>query len=500
MADETGESRLRYAGILLHPTSLPGPYGIGDLGSEAYFWIDRLAQAEQKWWQILPLNPTGYGDSPYSSFSAFAGNPYLVNPDMLAQDGLIHQNELSPPAFPVDRVDYGWVSDYKTQLFKKVWDNFQGGAAPSLRSEFESFQEAQKRWLDDYALFRALKDHQEGKPWYEWHRDLIDRKPSALAAKTQELRHEVGFHKFCQFLFSRQWKNLRNYAHGRGIGIIGDAPIFVSLDSCDVWANPHLFLLDENRKPTKVAGVPPDYFSATGQLWGNPLYDWPRMQKTGFAWWIDRIKTNLETVDIIRLDHFRGFEAYWAVPAGMDTAESGQWVKAPGAEFFTVLQKALNGLPIIAEDLGLITPEVNQLRRQFHLPGMRVLQFAFDGKPDNPYLPHNYDFNTVAYTGTHDNNTTRGWYEKAPDQEKDYVRRYLARDGGDISWDLIRAAWSSVADYAIAPLQDILNLGTEARMNFPGRGNGNWCWRFRREMLQESILDRLADLTNLYGR
>jgi 4-alpha-glucanotransferase len=499
-AAPAGEPRPRFAGLLLHPTSLPGPYGIGDLGSEAFHWVDALAHAQQSFWQILPLNPTGFGDSPYSSFSAFAGNQYLISPDLLVDDGLLQGGDVSQPGFDPNYVQYGPVIEFKDRLLGKAWERFQGGAAGSLRGPFEQYQVEEKRWLDDYTLFRALKDEQNGKPWYQWPRELLNRNPAALEQARNRLRNRIDYYAFSQFLFDRQWTALKIYTNQRGIRIIGDVPIFVSGDSTDVWASPELFQLDENKNPRVVAGVPPDYFSATGQLWGNPLYDWQMMAKTNYRWWVDRLKATLRMVDIVRLDHFRGFEAYWSVPAGMSTAEKGYWVKSPGQELFNTLKVYLNGLPLIAEDLGLITAEVEHLRRQFNLPGMRVLQFAFDGRSDNPYLPHNYDHNTVAYTGTHDNDTTRGWYNGIGDREKDNVRRYLGRDGHDIAWDLMRAAWSSVADYAIAPVQDILDLGTEARMNFPGRPSGNWIWRYRAEMLRPDLLDRLGDLTELYGR
>lgn len=499
-AAPAGEPRARHAGILLHPTSLPGPFGIGDLGSHAFHWIDALANAQQRFWQILPLNPTGFGDSPYQSFSAFAGNPILISPEGLVKEGLLTANEISSPGFPADRVDFGPVGDFKIQLLQRAWARCQEVGSPALRAAFEKFRADQKSWLEDYALFRAIKDAQGGRPWYEWPRDLIDRKLTALQQARQSLAGTVLFHEFAQFLFFRQWSAVKSYANERGIQIIGDVPIFVSGDSADVWSNPELFQLDDSRQPKAVAGVPPDYFSATGQLWGNPLYDWAALQRTGFRWWIDRLKTTLQTVDLVRLDHFRGFEAYWAVPAGQPTAEKGKWVKAPGQELLNTLKVFLNGLPLIAEDLGVITPEVNRLRRQFNLPGMRILQFAFDGRSDNPYLPHNYDHNTVVYTGTHDNDTTRGWYQACGDRDKDFVRRYLGRDGHDIVWDLIRVAWSSVADYALAPMQDILDLGSEARMNYPGRPSGNWGWRFREDMLRPDTLDRLAHLTEMYGR
>jgi 4-alpha-glucanotransferase len=490
----------RSSGILLHPTSLPGPYGIGDLGLHAYHWIDTLVDARQKWWQILPLTPTGLGDSPYSSFSAFAGNPNLIGPDLLKDDGLLRRAEVPPTSFNPDRVDYSVVTGFKAQLLARAWENFQSGAAPALKQPLEEFERQQRSWLEDYALYRAIKDARGGASWYEWPAELIERKPAVLERARKDLQSGIGYHKFGQFLFYRQWLNVKKYAVEQGIRIIGDVPIFVAYDSADVWANQSIFQLDRSGKQKVVAGVPPDYFSATGQLWGNPLYDWDAVRKAGYRWWVDRIKTTLQQVDVVRLDHFRGFEAYWEVPAGRPTAEQGRWVQAPGAELFTLLRKELGGLPFIAEDLGLITPQVEALRKQFNLPGMCVLQFAFGGGNDNPYLPHNYEHNSAAYTGTHDNNTSRGWYQSAPDHEKDHLRRYLARDGSDIAWDLIRAAWASVADYAIAPLQDVMNLGQEGRMNFPGHALGNWSWRFREDQLSHGSLERLAGLTELYRR
>ena len=494
------DTSTRSSGVLLHPTSLPGPYGIGDLGGPAYRWIDSLAYARQKWWQILPLNPTGYGDSPYSSPSAFAGNPYLVSPELLLQDGLLQQSDVPDTSFPLDRIDYGMVVPWKTSILGKAWEHYKAGTAPQLKGEVEAFENKQSSWLDDYALFRSLRDKFGGQSWYEWPTELRERQPAALEQARIELADGIGFHKFCQFLFFKQWIAVENYAHEKDILIFGDAPIFVSADSSDVWANPQLFQLDENRHPRVVAGVPPDYFSSTGQLWGNPLYDWDTLRQTKFQWWIDRIRNLLQVVDVVRIDHFRGFESYWEVPAGMPTAEIGQWVKAPGEELFTTLRDALGGLPLVAEDLGIITPEVDKLRMDFELQGMRVLQFAFGGASDNPYLPHNYDTNTVVYTGTHDNNTTRGWFNQAGDKEKNHVRSYMARDASDVSWDMIRMAWSSVGNIAIAPLQDILDLGTDARMNFPGKPEGNWGWRYREEMITSEVLDRLGELTELYGR
>jgi 4-alpha-glucanotransferase len=491
----------RSAGILLHPTSLPGPYGIGDLGPAAIAWVDALVRARQTWWQVLPLGPTGFGDSPYQSFSAFAGNPYLISPELLVRDGLLEHRDLQGADFPTDHVAYGPVIQFKVAMLRKAWDKFKAGLAPTLRQPFETFSAQQARWLEDYALYMALKDAHGGSGWLNWPKELLRRDPPALAEARKRLAHPIGYHKFSQFLFFRQWQSVLSYAHQKGINLMGDCPIFVSADSADVWANPELFRLDEERKPLVVAGVPPDYFSATGQLWGNPLYDWDKLRQTGYAWWIARIRATLEQVDLIRLDHFRGFEAYWEVPADRPTAEIGRWVQAPGADLLEKLRAALGGkLPLIAEDLGLITYEVEALRERFNLPGMRILQFAFGGAAEHRFLPHNYDRNTVVYTGTHDNDTTVGWFKTLNDHERHYLRRYAPHAESDAAWGLLRMAWASVADYALTPLQDVLNLGTEARMNMPGRATGNWGWRFTREMLRDDILDRLADLTDVYWR
>lgn len=491
---------VRSSGILLHPTSLPGPFGIGDLGPAAYAWVDALAQARQTWWQILPLGPTGYGDSPYQAFSAFAGNPYLISPEALLQDGVLKPADIGSVSFPADHVEYGSVIPFKVRILQRAWDNFQAGAAPFLRPLFEVFCQQQASWLDDYALFMALKDAHGGASWHDWPEKLVRRDPGELEQARRKLTQQVGLHRFRQFLFFRQWRALKQYANSKGVYLMGDVPIFVSSDSADVWSHSDLFQLDDRREPTVVAGVPPDYFSATGQLWGNPLYNWERLKQTGYAWWIARLRATLEQVDLVRLDHFRGFEAYWEIPAGMPTAQVGRWVKAPGAELLQALRSALGTLPLVAEDLGVITPEVEALRDQFQLPGMRILQFAFGGAVESRFLPHNYEYNTVVYTGTHDNDTTRGWYKALPTHESDFVRRYLARDGHDIAWDLIRLAWSSVADYALAPLQDLLNLGTEARMNLPGRPSGNWSWRYTAAQLHPGVLERVRELTELYGR
>jgi 4-alpha-glucanotransferase len=484
---------------LLHPTSLPGPYGIGDLGPAAYQCIDGLVRAKQKWWQVLPVGPTGYGDSPYQCFSAFAGNPYLVSPELLLREGVLQQSDIGEVHFPADHVDFGPVIQFKVRILKQAWINFQAGKAGHLRGEFDAFRARCSKWLDDYTLFMALKDAHGGASWLDWPTELVRRDPGRLADARRDLADAVGRHAFAQFLFFRQWKGLKDHANNRGIKLIGDAPIFVSSDSADVWANPDLFYLDERRRPTVVAGVPPDYFSATGQLWGNPLYNWDALARTNYAWWIGRMKAALELVDVVRLDHFRGFEAYWEVPAGMPTAERGRWVKGPMDALFEAIRRELGGLPLIAEDLGIITPDVEALRDRLQLPGMCVLQFAFSA-PDNRYLPHHYKHNVVVYSGTHDNDTTLGWYRSIPEHERQFVRRYAPLVEPDPAWEMIRLAWASVADFAIAPMQDVLSLGTEARMNLPGRPAGNWGWRFQQQQLHEGIVDRLREMTELYSR
>jgi 4-alpha-glucanotransferase len=496
---QTREIPNRSAGILFHPTSLPGPYGIGDLGPAAYAWIDALARAGQTWWQVLPLGPTGFGDSPYQSFSAFAGNPYLVSPDLLVRDGLLQRSDVEGVSFPADHVDYGPVITFKTGLLERAWEKCRAGAAPGLRDAFEHFGKQHAAWLDDFALFMALKDGHGGKAWSEWPRELVLRQPATLDVARKSHADRIDLHRFRQFLFFRQWEEMRRYAQSKGIRLIGDLPIFVSADSVDVWANHDLFLLDAQRRSTAVAGVPPDYFSRTGQLWGNPLYNWDALRQTGYAWWLARLRASLSLMDMVRLDHFRGFEAYWEVPANMPTAEVGRWVPGPRSHFFQAVHDALGGLPLIAEDLGLITPAVEALREEWHLPGMRVLQFAFSDGPKNVYLPHHYVNNTVVYTGTHDNDTTHGWFAGRTGEELAFLNRYVRRSD-DISWDLIHLAWSSVADYALTPLQDVLSLGTEARMNMPGRPAGNWGWRLTDEMPLRAALDRLAKLTDAYGR
>jgi len=491
----------RSNGILLHPTSLPGPYGIGDLGPEAYRWVDFLAGAGVKLWQILPLGPTGYGDSPYQCFSAFAGNPYLISPDLLLRDGLLAEEDLvDMPEWEDSHVEFGRIYRWKPVLLDRAFARYEQGAPPQLRDEFVSFCEANSPWLDDFALFMALKEANGGHAWVEWAEPLRRRDASTLAKARRTHAGPITRQAFRQFLFFREWQALKKYANDRGIKIIGDLPIFVAFDSADVWSHPDLFFLDEKGHAKVVAGVPPDYFSPTGQLWGNPLYRWDVHKELGYTWWIERFRATLHEMDIVRLDHFRGFAAYWEVPGEAKTAEHGRWVPGPGADFLRALKQGLGDLPIIAEDLGEITPEVIELRDSFGLPGMKIFQFAFSG-PENPFLPHQYVAHCVAYTGTHDNDTATSWYATAPKHEQDFYRRYMASDADDVAGELVRGLWSSVASYAVAPLQDLLGLGTEARMNFPGTlGGNNWCWRFGDDVLTGTLRDRLWELNFVYQR
>ncbi len=493
----------RASGLLLHVTSLPSPYGIGDLGASAFSWIDRLHDAGQGWWQALPLGPTGYGNSPYQSMSSFAGNALLISPGSLISDGLIQASD-TYSQFSADAVDYDSVIPFKQRLLETAWANFKAGQrgardlAPVLAPQYDEFCARQAHWLEDYALFRALKEKYRGAYYLEWPAEFVQRRPSALTEARRELASQIDQVRFAQFLLFRQGDQLKEYAHAKGVGLIGDLPFFVSPDSSDVWANPELFLLDEQHRPRFVAGVPPDYFSAQGQLWGNPVYNWDAVRSTGYRWCIDRLRALLAHVDVIRLDHFRGFAAAWQVPAGAPTAQSGHWVAGPGASFFQAVRMELGHLPFIAEDLGVITADVRALRDQFRLPGMRVLQFVFDGHADNPYLPQNFVHNTVAYTGTHDNATTRQWYEELPDYQRQNFWSYLKRTPGtstDAAPELMRLAWSSPAALAIAPLQDLLNLGSEARMNVPGRVDGNWRWRVREEMISSQAFEWLEQFT-----
>jgi len=491
----------RQSGILTHPTSFPSPYGIGDLGTGAYEFINFLKAANQKLWQVLPLGPTGYGDSPYQSFSSFAGNHYLISPDILVEHGWLSPSDLEGADFNPRSVDYGPVVKYKTDILKKAHATFKATASAADKSRLTKFSKRHSAWLDDYALFMALKDYHNGAPWTDWPKALANRDIKALAEMGAKLSDEIALTKFMQYEFFRQWDKLRTYANAAGIKIIGDIPIFVSMDSADIWAAPELFALDKNGKPTAVAGVPPDYFSETGQLWGNPLYKWDTNKKTGFEWWCRRVEATLMFVDEIRIDHFRGFESYWAIPNGADTAISGKWHKGPGKAFFAALEKKLGCLPIIAEDLGIITPAVNRLRKGLKLPGMRVLQFAFNPEDKSVYLPHLYeDSHTIVYTGTHDNDTTEGWYASAKETEKDYLRRYLNISGEDVAWDMIRLALSSTGVYAIVPIQDVMRLGTEDRMNKPGTASGCWQFRYTSDMLRDEYATQLKYLSSLYHR
>jgi 4-alpha-glucanotransferase len=495
----------RSSGILLHVSSLPAAHGIGDLGPAAYAWVDQLARAGQRWWQMLPLGPTGYGDSPYQCFSAFAGNGNFISLERLVEERLLERPDAEREARNTDvrqndRVDYEEARAVKKATAKEAFARFKKSGPRARATEFDQFCRDEAPWLDAFALFTALKERHDGVAWWEWSDEDRIFDPRRAGTVAGELREAAELCRFVQFLFFRQWNELREYAHGRGVRLIGDMPIFVSADSADVWSRPELFQLDKDRRPTFVAGVPPDYFSATGQLWGNPLYDWERHRQTGYQWWISRLQSTLRLVDLVRLDHFRGFEAYWAVPAGSETAEPGSWRPGPGAELFEALQQALGALPLIAEDLGVITPEVDALRRQFGLPGMRILQFAFGGAQEDRFFPHRYEHQTVVYTGTHDNETTVGWFKNLTERERQYFGKYAPGAAADPAWTLIRLAWASVADLAVAPLQDLLRLGNEARMNLPGTAEGNWGWRAPAGMISQELIERLAEMTTIYQR
>jgi 4-alpha-glucanotransferase len=499
----------RSSGILLHPTSLPGRYGIGDLGPEAHRFVDFLASAGQKLWQVLPLGPTGYGDSPYQLFSAFAGNPLLVSLDELIRQGLMTEAEIAPlPSFPEACVAYSEVIRFKWRALRAAYQKFDTDG-----SDFTAFCGSHSSWLEDYALFMSLKETFGGESvWIDWETALTTRQPGAIAAARDRLRSEIDFHKFTQFEFFRQWTALQSYCRERGIRIMGDVPIYVAHDSAEVWARPDLFELDAAGKPTKVAGVPPDYFSAVGQLWGNPIYRWDRMSDSGYEWWIARMRAALALLDMVRLDHFRGFEAYWEVPATESNAIRGRWVKGPGAALFEALRNSLGELPVVAENLGVITPDVEGLRKQFGFPGMAILQFAFGKDPQAPdFKPHNYSPDLVAYSGTHDNDTTVGWWSSAGAgystrtsedvyQEREFTKRYLGTDGREINWAFIRALMASVANAVVVPLQDVLGLGSEARMNTPATPSGNWRWRYRESMLTDRHAQRLSEMAATYDR
>jgi 4-alpha-glucanotransferase len=515
--------------VLLHPTSLPGPYGAGDLGAEAFAFIDFLAAAGQKIWQVLPLNPTGYADSPYQCFSAFAGNPLLISLDRLAEQGWLSEDDLADvPELPTTSIDYGAVIAFRFAKLRKAAARFfaagdggTGSQSPHIRqrladvghpiAEYENFCAEQAGWLGDYALFMAAKDAHGGIAWTGWEPALAAREPAALARWSERLAGEIAAYKFWQFEFFRQWGALREACRLRGIRIMGDVPIYVAHDSADVWTAPELFWLDGRGNPLKVAGVPPDYFSATGQLWGNPTYRWDRMRADGYRWWIARLRGVMQLFDMVRIDHFRGFEAYFEIPAGETTAVNGTWIKGPGMELFEALEKELGALPIVAENLGRITPEVEATRKHFDYPGMALLQFAFGNDPQGPsFRPHNYERNVVAYTGGHDNDTTVGWWTSGIEdstrsedelrRERAFAGKYLNLRGEEIQWAMIRALMASVADTVLIPLQDVLGLGSQARMNRPGRMDGNWRWRYERGKLRPEMALRLRALTELYER
>ncbi len=481
----------RSSGVLLHITSLPSKYGIGDLGKEAYNLVDFLSEAKQKMWQILPTGPTGYGDSPYQTFSAFAGNPLFIDLDDLVEKKLLSSKDLhSNLQFNCEKVEYDKVRKFKEDKLKIAFTNFD-----LTESSFENFVNQESWWLDDFSLFMSLKEHFNGKAWNEWDDEIKLHQQKAVDYYCEHLNKHINYHKFCQFLFFVQWMKLKKFTNDKGIKIIGDIPIFISADSSDAWANSQLFQFDENKIPTKVAGVPPDYFSETGQLWGNPLYDWSVLEEQNFNWWIQRFKSIRKQVDIMRVDHFRGFEAYWAVPAEENTAINGEWEKAPGEKLFTTLIDELGELPIIAEDLGIITKDVENLRDKFDFTGMKILQFAFDSDLENEYLPHKYQKNCVVYTGTHDNETTQSWFKNSPAERKDFIRTYLQKEEIDICRDMLGLAWKSEADIAVAPMQDFLCLDNIARMNIPGKPNGNWQWRVEQKQLSSNLAQKIKALT-----
>lgn len=489
----------------MHITSLPSRFGVGDLGSGAYAFADFMADAGQTIWQILPFSPSSQacGNSPYCSYSAFAGNPLLIGLDLLAKEGYVAEADLCRlPLFSTRRTDYKLASEFKNKVLELAFEKFR--ALPDRECRFESFLNQNAHWLDDYALFIALKDEFDGAGWHEWPREIRDREPSALARWRETHADRIAREQFYQFLFFSQWSALKEYCGRKNIQILGDLPIYVSYDSADVWSHPHLFKLDEEKRPIAVSGVPPDYFSETGQLWGNPVYCWDVLQSSSFSWWVERLEHNLKYLDLVRLDHFRGFVAYWEVPATEKTAMNGKWVPAPTKDFFDTLFKHFPNLPVIAEDLGVITADVEEVMEMYEFPGMKILHFAFGGDPvTNPYIPHNHVRNCIIYTGTHDNNTTRGWFSHdAAEEEKEMLSRYFGRklDEENVSMELARYAMMSVADTAIIPMQDFLELGLEARMNTPSTTYGNWEWRVSAEQLTPELAGKILEMTKLYGR
>lgn len=490
----------RSCGTLVHPTSFPGKYGIGDFGSESRAFIDFLVRTNQSIWQVLPLTPTGYGNSPYASYSAFAGNVYLISPDVLVSKKLLTAEEAKATELPSKvEVDYEQAFSNKDGLLSLACERFYANLDKDEEKKFNAFKKRNKHWLDDYVLFMACALHFDKRPWNSWDKDIAQRKPAAIKAYKKKFKEQIELQYWMQYEFENQWMDLKKYANDRSVRVVGDIPIFVDHNSSDVWANPSYFEVDELGNRILVAGVPPDYFSETGQLWGNPQYNWDELEKDGFSWWVDRFKHMFSTCDAIRVDHFRGFDAYWEVDASEKTAINGRWVDGPGEKLFDTILKECGELPIIAEDLGFVTEGVEKLRDKYAFPGMKIIQFAFDADSKNAFLPHNYPQNSVVYTGTHDNDTTVGWFDKAPEQEKHKVRVYTKSDGNNVSWEFIRLGMLSVSDQAIFPLQDYMNLGGEHRMNFPGTSSGNWLWRYTDEMfsmIDEEYLRSLIELSN----
>ncbi|HNU76808.1 MAG: 4-alpha-glucanotransferase [Bacteroidota bacterium] len=491
----------RNSGILLHITSLPGREGIGTMGKNAFAWIDFLRETSQQLWQILPLGPVAYGNCPYQCYSAFAGNPLLIDLHQLGEEGVLEKTDLQNiPRFDIRQVDFGKVTRWKMPLLKKAFLGFRDDERKRYEGEYARFCDEHNWWLADYALFMAIREALEGQPWNNWPEGIKRREPAAMNRYREELGDTVAFHYFLQFFFFRQWYALREYARQNGVTIIGDVPLYVAGNSVDVWANTGIFLLDRDLNPLKVAGVPPDYFSTTGQLWGSPVYDWESLRRQEYHWWLARIHFNLRMFDQVRIDHFRGLEAFWSVPVGEETAIHGEWVTAKGSEMLEILRKQLGSFPLIAEDLGTITPEVEQLRDRFNMPGMKVLQFAFNSDEANEHLPHNFPVNAVVYTGTHDNDTAWGWLHAAPEKEKKFAMKYLKNYPWRPVWGLIEMAWASVACKAVTPLQDLLELGAESRMNIPGIAQGNWGWRFRWDQIRGKHRRFLREITGKYNR
>jgi 4-alpha-glucanotransferase len=493
----------RSAGILLHPTSLPGKFGIGDLGPESYKFIDFMKSAGQTLWQVFPLGPTGYGDSPYQSFSTFAGNPLLISPELLYNDGLLEHNDIEhTPSFEPHKIDFGNLIKYKTSLLRKAYNRFINSNKNS-DEDFIRFCNINNYWLDDFSLFMSVKEFHNGVAWPEWEETIAFRKGNAVEKWKEKLYDEVNYYKFIQFIFDKQWNNLKEYVHKSGIKIIGDLPIFIAYDSSDLWSNKEQFTVRKDGSLEFVAGVPPDYFSATGQLWGNPLYKWKVMEKDNFHWWLKRISKLLEMVDIIRIDHFRGLDAYWEIPGGAETAIKGRWVKAPGEKLFSTIKKNLGELPIIAEDLGVITPSVEALRDKFEFPGIKILQFAFGENMEKKFLPHNHIKNCIVHTGSHDNETTRGFFESEKEKRSgiyEWAQNYLNYYGDNIVFELIKTVYASVSNIVVIPMQDMLNLGNEARMNMPSTLGGNWVWRFTWDQIHSNLAITYREMTRLYER